>query len=138
MGRILKVLLVDDVAINHKLLYAMIHDLCDEGVLAAERATEAIELAIAEQPDLIFMDLGLPDFDGLDAIVVIKNNPLTSHIPIVVVSARVSHEARVEAEKKGCESYLAKPISVRLVREAVVRQLGRKRISNPGRNLFAH
>jgi len=119
----MKVLLVDDVALNHRLLKAAIRDLCDEGILIAERATEAIELALAEKPDLIFMDLALPDFDGLDAVSVIRNHPATAHIPIVIVSAHALPDVVTRAQSRGSDGYITKPVSINLVRNAVLRHL---------------
>lgn len=117
----MKILIVDDVALNHQLLAAVVRDLCSEGVLVAERATEAIEIALAEKPDLIFMDLALPDFSGLDAIDVIRSHPSTAHIPVIVVSAHVRPEVMARARQSGCDCYITKPISVKAVRDTVLR-----------------
>ncbi len=122
----MKVLVVDDVELNQRLLTAAISDLCDEGVLVAERATKAIELAIANIPDLIFMDIGLPDFDGLEATRLIKSNPLLSHIPIVIVSAHARPEYFDLAKRVGCERYITKPVSISAVRDVVKRHLQRE------------
>lgn len=119
----MKVLVVDDVELNQRLLTAAISDLCDEGVLVAERATKAIELAIANNPNLIFMDIGLPDFDGLEATKLIKNNPLLSHIPIVIVSAHALPEYFEQAKRVGCEGYITKPVAISAIRDVVKQYL---------------
>lgn len=115
----MKVLIVDDVVINQRLISAAIRDLCDAGILFAERATKAIELALTSNPDLIFMDIGLPDINGLDAVDLIKKNPLISHIPVVVVSAHAQSEFIERAKQVGCDGYITKPATIEGLRQTV-------------------
>lgn len=115
----MKVLVVDDVELNYQLLMAAVRDLCDEGVFIAQRATESIEIAIREQPDLIFMDIGLPDMNGLEATELLKSNPNVSHIPVVMVSAHAQESFMERSRQLGCMGYMTKPLSVRAVRNLV-------------------
>lgn len=122
--RVMKVLVVDDVDLNLRLVKAAVRDLCTD-ILTASRATEAIELAIAHNPDLIFMDIGLPDFDGLEASTIIRNNPVTCKTPIVIVSAHALPDYVEKAKAFGCDTYLTKPVTVSALREVVLRYRGR-------------
>jgi CheY-like chemotaxis protein len=123
----MKVLIVDDVELNYQLLLAAVRDLSDEGVLIANRATESIEIAIREQPDVIFMDIGLPDMDGLEATELLKGNPNVNHIPVVIVSAHAQATYIERSRQLGCLQYMVKPLSVREVRNLVGELKSQKR-----------
>ncbi len=79
-------------------------------VLEATDGEEAIELAVAEQPELILMDLSLPKLDGLTATRRIRQHRDLSRVPIVAVSAHDSLGSRTEALEAGCDEYVTKPI----------------------------
>ncbi len=74
--------------------------------LTARTATEAIEIAKSGSPDLLLLDLGLPDFDGTE---VIKNIRQRSAVPIIVLSARDLGEDKVKALDLGADDYMTKP-----------------------------
>jgi two-component system cell cycle response regulator DivK len=78
-------------------------------VLAVDGA-EAIDLARAEQPDLILMDLGLPRVDGWEATRQLKGNPETRHIPIIVLSAHAMTNDRDKALQAGGDEFDTKPV----------------------------
>lgn len=74
--------------------------------LTARTATDAIEIVKNESPDLVLLDLGLPDFDGTE---VIKNVRKRSAVPIIVLSARDMGEDKVKALDLGADDYMTKP-----------------------------
>jgi two-component system KDP operon response regulator KdpE len=76
------------------------------GVIQAEKGREAIKLTSSQCPDLILLDLGLPDMDGIE---VLKNIREWSSIPIIVVSARGHEREKVEALDLGADDYITKP-----------------------------
>ncbi|MFU8807200.1 MAG: response regulator [Bradymonadaceae bacterium] len=76
------------------------------GVLECDRAQSAISAAAAHAPELILLDLGLPDFDGLTVISSIRQ---WSSVPIIVISARDQETTKVEALDRGADDYLTKP-----------------------------
>ena len=80
---------------------------------------EAITYAEAELPDLIFMDLDLPDADGIKTTAILKKNPKTSHIPVVAVTAWISALWEEKALKVGIETYLIKPVSPQTLKETI-------------------
>jgi len=104
------VLVVDD---NGHLRRILVTFLQSRGYATSEAATghEAIETAIAVKPNLILLDLTLPDMKGTDAAEAIKKYPSTAHIPIVGCSAYFGREFREEALQAGMTDYVQKPIS---------------------------
>ena len=73
---------------------------------------EAISLAFARSPDLILMDLQLPEISGLEVTRRLKDDDRSRHIPIVAVTAFAMGWAQREALDTGCDAYIAKPISI--------------------------
>lgn len=117
----MKVMVVDDVALNQSLLSEAIKDLVDGDVLRADRGTQAVEMALAHRPELIFMDIGLPDFDGLQVTTMLKNHPRTAKTTVIIVSAHALGSFKENARKAGCDGYLTKPVSIVEVRGLVTR-----------------
>ena len=96
-------------------------------VLTAEDGEKGCEVAAAEQPDIILMDLEMPVVDGWEATRRLKGNPQTQDIPIIALSAHALAGEREKAIAAGCEEFDTKPIEFnRLV--ATVRRIldGRK------------
>lgn len=80
---------------------------------------EAIAHARNNHPDLIFMDLGLPDLDGIATAAAIKQNPDTCDIPIVALSARLEDVWRAKALNAGMTLYLTKPAAPQAIIRAI-------------------
>ena len=81
-------------------------------ILETPAGLQAIEIARDEQPDLILMDVRLPDICGLDATRLLKQDDLTKTIPIIAVTALATPEQKKEALESGCDAYVAKPITL--------------------------
>ena len=77
--------------------------------LVATSGKEAIMLAVSHKPDIILLDLGLPDMDGVE---IIKNVREWSNIPIIVISARSEDTDKIDALDLGADDYITKPFSV--------------------------
>ena len=77
--------------------------------LTAADGAEALLLASSHNPDVVFLDLGLPDMDGIDVIRRIRS---WSNMPIIVISARSEDTDKIEALDAGADDYLTKPFSV--------------------------
>ena len=77
--------------------------------LLATSGNEAIMLAVSHKPDIILLDLGLPDMDGVE---IIKNVREWSNIPIIVISARSEDTDKIDALDFGADDYITKPFSV--------------------------
>ena len=81
----------------------------DYRYLTAANGAEAVLMASSHNPDVLFLDLGLPDMDGIDVIRQIRS---WSHMPIIVISARSDDADKIEALDAGADDYLTKPFSV--------------------------
>lgn len=77
-------------------------------VIRAQTGKEALSMIASHCPDLVVLDLGLPDIDGVEVITSVRS---WSHLPIIVVSARNFEHDKVEALDKGADDYLTKPFS---------------------------
>src|SRR4051794_22424225 len=104
------ILVVDD---NEALRYAIVRALRSGGyeVVEAETGAAALKLA-AQAPDLITLDIRLPDIDGYEVCRRLRARPDTNHIPILHISASfVAPEHKVRALEGGADAYLAEPIT---------------------------
>jgi two-component system KDP operon response regulator KdpE len=103
------VLIVDD---EPHLLRALSMNLSGRGyrVTSATTGTAALELAAAQQPDLLVLDLGLPDIDGLEVIRRLRQG--TADMPIIVLSARSASQEKVSALDLGATDYVTKPFDM--------------------------
>jgi DNA-binding response OmpR family regulator len=115
------VLIEDDVEIRRLAAAA----LADQGhdVESAGRALEGLELAVKGAPDLVVLDLGLPDMDGTELLRMIR---AVSQVPVIVITARGSDETVVATLDAGADDYLVKPFSMPQL-EARVRAVLRRR-----------
>jgi two-component system cell cycle response regulator DivK len=82
-------------------------------VISATDGLKGVEMAKSELPNLILMDLDLPELDGWEATRRIKANPLTSHIPIIVLTAHALSAEVIKAREAGCDEYETKPLVYR-------------------------
>lgn len=105
-----RVLVVDDVAANRKLLEAKLNSEYYE-VLTACNGIEAIQVTKQESPDIILLDVMMPEMDGFEACRNLKHSQETSHIPIVMVTALSEVHDRVEGLESGADDFLTKPIN---------------------------
>jgi two-component system cell cycle response regulator DivK len=92
-------------------------------VVVATTGEEAVERASAMLPDLILMDIGLPKLTGAEAVVRIKGDPTTKHIPIVILSALRMCPDIKRALKAGAAEIVQKPVSVLKIREILSKHL---------------
>lgn len=84
-------------------------------LIVAHFGEEGRALAVTHQPDLIMIDLTLPDMTGFEVIEHLRHVPSMMHIPILVLTADSSEKSMQRAEALGCQGYLTKPISRRLL-----------------------
>lgn len=103
------ILLVDDEERNLILLEALCENL-GYGTLMARNGREAIEQVRLHMPDVVLMDVMMPEMNGFDATEMLKQDNLTRHIPIVIVTALDSREDRLMGIAKGANDFLTKPI----------------------------
>ncbi|MBN2893700.1 MAG: tetratricopeptide repeat protein [Bacteroidales bacterium] len=80
-------------------------------VIEASNGEEGVEMAIKTLPDLIVTDITMPKIDGIELTKTLKNNTDTSHIPIIILTAKVSHESKIEGLQTKADDYLSKPFN---------------------------
>jgi two-component system, cell cycle response regulator DivK len=94
----------------------------------AHNGREGISMAKEEKPDLILMDLSLPEMDGWTATERIKSDPETNHIPIAALTAHTLPGDRKCALDAGCDGYLSKPMNIALFTETVANLVARSNL----------
>ena len=104
-----RVLVIEDTIENLRLFRAILQ-LEDAQVLEASQARVGIEIAQRELPDVILMDMQMPELDGLSATRLLRSDALTRHIPIIMITASAMHEDRQRALDAGCSGYITKPV----------------------------
>ncbi len=107
-----KILVIEDEPDQNKLIRLRL-EARGHCVLLAGKAKEGIELAVREKPDLILMDMILPDMHGLDAAIKLKQNPGTRAIPIIALSAVGSPDFTKACLQEGIAAYVRKPYEPR-------------------------
>jgi twitching motility two-component system response regulator PilG len=85
----------------------------------------ALEAVAEEKPDLILLDIMLPEIDGFEVCRQIKSDPSTRHIPVVMLTAKKSREDMVRGEKVGADWYITKPFKSAMVIETIQRFLAK-------------
>ena len=103
-----KVLVVDDEPQIRRFLRASLQS-HDYTVVEAENGKEAVRVCTLQKPDLLILDLGLPDMDGLDVIKLVRE---WSIIPIIVLSIRSDDADKIKALDRGANDYVTKPFSM--------------------------
>ncbi|MBV8778070.1 MAG: response regulator [Alphaproteobacteria bacterium] len=118
-----RILVVEDNELNMKLLNDVLEAHGFE-VLSTSRGKVAVDWAHQHRPDLILMDLQLPDLSGLDATRQLKADEATSAIPIIAVTAFAMAGDEKKALDHGCDAYVAKPIVLRDFLDLIDRFIG--------------
>ena len=117
------VLIVEDNELNMKLF----NDLLEAHgykTVQTRNGVEAVELTRRHRPDLILMDIQLPEVSGLQVTQWIKDDEELRHIPVVAITAFAMKGDEEKIRQGGCEAYLSKPISVVTFLETVRKYLG--------------
>ena len=117
------VLIVEDNELNMKLF----HDLLDAqgyATLETRERLQALSLARQHRPDLILMDIQLPEISGLEVTKWLKEDDDLAHIPVIAVTAFAMKGDEERIREGGCEAYISKPISVAHFLETIRKFLG--------------
>jgi two-component system cell cycle response regulator DivK len=118
-----KLLLVEDNEDN-RIIYSTVLRHIGYTVIEALDGVQAIALARSEHPDLILMDISIPEVDGWEATRILRADPATRDIPIIALTAHALADDRERATAVGFTSYLAKPVEPRAVAAEVRRWIG--------------
>src|SRR5512142_1246630 len=108
---------------DNRTIYSLVLEHDGYQVVGAPAAETGIELVARRRPDLVLMDISLPRMNGFEATRLLKQDPRTSDIPVVALTAHAFEEDRRRAEEIGFDGYLVKPLEPRRVLQAVNRFL---------------
>lgn len=117
------VLIVEDNELNMKLFHDLLHAHGYETILT-RHGLDAIALARAHRPNLILMDIQLPEISGLEVTRWLKEDDELKDIPVIAVTAYAMKGDEERIRSGGCEAYVSKPISVSMFLETVRRFIG--------------
>jgi two-component system, cell cycle response regulator DivK len=106
-----RVLIVEDNSDNLALVRYLVERAGYE-VLEAINGIEGVRAAREQHPDLILMDMALPEMDGWAATKEIKSDLTTRDIPVIALTAYTQPNDRINAQKAGCDSFIAKPLDI--------------------------
>ncbi|MFT4939140.1 MAG: diguanylate cyclase (GGDEF)-like protein [Paraglaciecola sp.] len=109
-----KILIVDDEFINIEILNAGLSDKYQ--ILRCDAAPSALMMAQIEQPDIILLDIGMPEMNGYQVCHALKENDLTRHIPVIFSSSLDTVEDEILGFEFGASDYITKPFNMQLVR----------------------
>jgi DNA-binding response OmpR family regulator len=103
------VLFVDDSEDVRAYVTFLLQD--DYNLLVADNAKNAMDLAVQNIPDLVLSDVMMPEIDGIELCNMLKSNSKTSHIPVILLTAKVTEESRLEGLESGADDYMTKPFN---------------------------
>jgi len=106
-----KILLVEDNEMNRDMLSRRLAKRGFDVVVALDGSSGAAAAA-AEQPDLILMDISLPDMDGCEVTRLVRAQPATASIPIIALTAHAMETDRIRALEAGCQDFDTKPVDL--------------------------
>jgi two-component system, OmpR family, KDP operon response regulator KdpE len=115
MTHLKRILIVDDSDESRSILGLILHRSWGYDTIEAATGPEAVKKAISEKPDLIIMDLGLPEISGVDATKAIKENSTTAHIPIIAHTVWPADSCKEQALNAGME----KPVPIALMKTTI-------------------
>lgn len=116
-----RILVIEDTDDNRQIIRDLLTTVGYELIEAVD-GEEGVAAAAREKPDLILMDIQLPRMDGYEATRRIKADPATAHIPVIAVTSYALSGDEEKTRAAGCDAYIAKPFSPRLLL-AKVREL---------------
>ncbi|MBD3232895.1 MAG: response regulator, partial [candidate division Zixibacteria bacterium] len=122
------ILIIED---DRDILELVDYNLSKEGykTICLTSGEQAVNIAKSKTPNLILLDLMLPDLDGLEVCKILKNDPKTSHIPIVMLTAKGEESDIVTGLELGADDYITKPFSVKVL-IARIRAAFRRKVSS--------
>ena len=116
-------LYIEDNVANIKLIEQIFADRPDIQLITAMQGRLGIELALQHHPELVLLDLHLPDIDGATVLAELRAGADTSTVPIVILTADATERQRERLTAAGATEYMTKPIDVRQLLEIVARNL---------------
>ncbi len=111
------VMIVEDNTEVRNYICDLLKDHCQ--VIEATHGKEALALVLNQQPDLIVCDIMMPEMDGVSLTRALKTNSQTSHIPVILLTARATSAQRMEGYETGADAYITKPFSEEILKQRI-------------------
>ncbi len=118
-----KILITDDSPTIRKMVISALSSIPDSEFLEAENGLESIESITLNNPELVILDINMPDMNGIEVIQFIRQHPGINQLPIVVLTTRSDPEFKAEIENLRVTSYLPKPFQPNVLRDIVMKIL---------------
>lgn len=118
------VLIVEDSPSVRRLIEVSVRPL-GVNIIAAEDGLSGLEMARAEVPDVILLDIGLPGIDGWEVLRELRSDAKTADISVIIVTAHAQPEVAAAAERRGADGFITKPFRPGHLREEILNYLGR-------------
>ncbi len=114
-----RVLVVEDSAVIRRLIEVCLRPANLE-IMMREDGPSGLEAALNEAPDLLVLDIGLPEMDGWEVLDRLRSNERTKKLPVLVLTAHAEEESRRRADEGGADSFVTKPFQPNVFRHEVL------------------
>lgn len=125
MGR--RVLVVEDSAVIRRLIEVCLRPASLEVIMRVDGPT-GLEAALTDTPDLLVLDIGLPEMDGWQVLDRLRSDPRTKTLPVLVLTAHAEEESRRRADEGGADAFVTKPFQPSDFRQEVLNLLTRAEV----------
>jgi CheY-like chemotaxis protein len=122
-----RVLVVEDSAVIRRLIDVCLRPAHVE-VIMREDGPGALEAALSEDPDLVVLDIGLPEMDGWEVLDRLRADPRTYSLPVLVLTAHAEEESRKRANDGGADGFVTKPFQPDVLRNEILKILAEKAV----------
>jgi two-component system cell cycle response regulator DivK len=119
-----RILVVEDNPWNARLVGDILESL-DYTMLEAENGLKGLQLARNDHPDLILLDILLPDMNGIEVLKQLKGDPTLQQIPVIAITASANNEIYKRCVEAGCDEFMTKPFTKRILTEMLDKFLSR-------------
>jgi len=106
-----KIMMVDDQPMTMRLLQAFLEDAGYKNFVTTARPTEAMSLLLEERPDVVLLDLNMPEVSGFDILAQVRAHPDVQHMPVLMLTASDDATSKLQALELGATDFLAKPVN---------------------------
>ncbi|NIA26087.1 MAG: response regulator [Gammaproteobacteria bacterium] len=124
-----RVLVVEDSAVIRRLIEVCLRPANLE-VVMREDGPGALEAALSEDPDLMVLDIGLPEMDGWEVLDHLRSDPRTRALPVLVLTAHAEEESRRRADESGADGFITKPFQPDELRQEILRIVAQQSVGH--------
>ena len=121
-----KILIIDDEEDFCYFIKANLQLISNYEIIVAHKGKKGLKLASKEKPDLILCDIMMPGIDGFEVLSKLKKNEGTSHIPVIMLTAKNEDESKIKAAGLYCEDYIVKPAEIKVLKAKIHKVLSLK------------